>query len=89
MHNETAVADIDDIDFSPTLASKPRLSNLLLGPQGVNRLSERLPNVKVVRRVPHNTFNHLDFLYARDGRPLLYDEVMTAIEEVFHEEQID
>ncbi|XP_034250102.1 lipase 3-like [Thrips palmi] len=61
--------------------------NDLLGtPTGVDKLRKGLTNVKMIRRVPHPTYNHMDFLYARDSRPLLYDQVMQSIAEVFQEQ---
>lgn len=60
-------------------------NDLLATPTGVEKLRKVLTNVKLVRRVPYPTYNHLDFLYARDSRPLLYDQVLQSIAEVFQE----
>jgi pimeloyl-ACP methyl ester carboxylesterase len=38
----------------------------------VYRLAEQLPNLVRKYRVPHDKFNHLDFLWAIDSVPLLY-----------------
>lgn len=61
-------------------------ADLLCSWQGVEKLSKGLTSVKMIRRVPHATYNHLDFLYARDSRPLLYDQVMQSIAEVLQQQ---
>nr|CAD7204041.1 unnamed protein product [Timema douglasi] len=42
----------------------------------VRELESKLPNVKGSIRVPLATFNHLDYMWAIDAKPLLYDTVL-------------
>nr|CAD7410796.1 unnamed protein product [Timema cristinae] len=42
----------------------------------VRELQSKLPNVKGSIRVPLATFNHLDYMWAIDVKPLLYDTVL-------------
>lgn len=39
--------------------------------QDVNRLAEMLPNIQLKRRINHDLYNHLDFLWAKDNIELL------------------
>ncbi|XP_014232840.2 lipase 3-like [Trichogramma pretiosum] len=55
------------------------LGDMLLAPHNIIYLSKVLPNVEVVEAVPHEKFNHLDFVLARDVKTLLYDRVMEVM----------
>ncbi|XP_026468936.1 lipase 3-like [Ctenocephalides felis] len=52
----------------------------LATPQDVKHLSKELPNVLEVYRVPHDRWNHMDFLWAVNVKKLLYDRVVENIE---------
>nr|CAD7433083.1 unnamed protein product [Timema monikensis] len=45
-------------------------------PKDVQELNGKLPNVKGSIRVPYAAFNHLDYMWAIDGKTLLYDTVL-------------
>ncbi|KAF5306000.1 hypothetical protein FQR65_LT07493 [Abscondita terminalis] len=47
----------------------------------VNRLNERLPNVKGKILISDPKFNHLDYLYAIDVKTLLYDQLIKTMSE--------
>ncbi|XP_014233463.2 lipase 3-like [Trichogramma pretiosum] len=51
----------------------------LIAPHNVVYLSKVLPNVEVIEAVPHERFNHFDFVIARDVKKLLYDRVMEVM----------
>ncbi|KAE8736782.1 hypothetical protein FOCC_FOCC017763 [Frankliniella occidentalis] len=53
--------------------------------EDVKTLRDRLPNVKKYKRIFHDSFNHMDFTYARDARKLLYDDILRDIEEATKE----
>lgn len=48
----------------------------LVARRDVERLAEELPNVVAKRAVPHPRFSHVDFLWAKDARVLVYKEMM-------------
>lgn len=50
--------------------------------QDVERLLRDLPKVISVYKVPHNKFNHLDFVWATDIKPLLYDNIITTLNDL-------
>ncbi|XP_031767964.2 lipase 3-like [Galleria mellonella] len=45
----------------------------------VDAISSRLGNVVKLTRVPYDDFSHADFLFARDVKELLYDDVLDLI----------
>jgi hypothetical protein len=45
----------------------------------VNKVFSALPNVIGNFRVPLKTFNHLDFMWGKDARSLLYMDVMNIM----------
>lgn len=51
-------------------------SDWFASPRDVDRLHKELGNPVGKFRVPHEKFAHLDFLWANDGRPLLYDKIV-------------
>lgn len=48
--------------------------------QDVEKLHSRLPNVVKYYNVPFSKFNHIDFTYAIDVIPLLYDELINFLD---------
>lgn len=48
--------------------------------QDVSRLSKALGNqTNIVKIVPHNSWNHFDFLYAKDVVELLYNDMIKTM----------
>jgi len=56
-------------------------SDWLSQPQGVSDIATKLPNLVQSVRVPHDGFNHLDFLYGKDVDTLLYSSLKSVIDE--------
>ncbi|XP_066998922.2 lipase 3 [Anabrus simplex] len=52
------------------------VNDLLADEQDTDTLSHELPNTIGKFRVAHDKFNHLDFLWAIDAKPLLYDIII-------------
>ncbi|XP_026761354.3 lipase 3-like [Galleria mellonella] len=46
----------------------------------VKQLVQRLPNLLKFNTVPYESFSHMDYLYAKDVKELLYTNVMNLIE---------
>lgn len=42
-------------------------------------LIDHLPNVVEEYEVPFATFNHIDFLFAKDAKTLLYNDIVAII----------
>lgn len=53
----------------------------LADPIDVRRLSEEIPNVVEMYMVPFDKFNHVDYLWAKDVIPLLYNRVFKLLKE--------
>ncbi|XP_059058794.1 lipase 3-like [Achroia grisella] len=49
--------------------------------EDVNRLKRRLPNIYKFITVPYGSWSHVDYLFARDVKELLYIDVLNVIEE--------
>ncbi len=47
--------------------------------QDVQRVVNELPNVVLNFRINMDTWNHLDFIYAKDADTFVYDEIISAI----------
>nr|AOH73340.1 lipase 11 [Lygus lineolaris] len=54
------------------------LNDWLAGVESVEKLHRHLPQSKLVE-VPLPAFNHLDFMWAKDVRPLLYDNMIAML----------
>ncbi|KAJ1526275.1 hypothetical protein ONE63_009429 [Megalurothrips usitatus] len=54
-------------------------SDILAAPKDVERTRDALPNVVSFTRVRHDSFNHLDFMFAKDVVDLLYAELVDSI----------
>lgn len=48
-------------------------------PQDVDKLYTKLGNPFGKFRVPYDKFNHLDFLWAKDVKSLLYDKILSLM----------
>ncbi|KAF6216011.1 hypothetical protein GE061_000348 [Apolygus lucorum] len=55
------------------------LNDWLAGVEDVKKLHSRLTKSKLIQ-VPFPAFNHLDFMWAKDVRPLLYDNMIAMLE---------
>ncbi|XP_043269207.1 uncharacterized protein [Venturia canescens] len=51
-------------------------NDMFVNPKDVDRLHKELGNPVGKFRVPHEKFCHLDFLWATDGRQLIYDKLV-------------
>lgn len=54
-------------------------TSCLYYPQDVHQLSKDLGNTYGEFPVPHNGFNHLDFMWAKDVKVLLYDKILSLM----------
>lgn len=45
----------------------------------VQRLAQKLPNVIALRRIPDDTFNHIDFVWAADAKDFVYSSVLNLM----------
>lgn len=52
----------------------------LAGHDDVELLNKRLKNSQGMFRVPFDTFNHLDFMWGKDAKTLVYDDLIRRIE---------
>ncbi|KAK3921925.1 Gamma-aminobutyric acid receptor subunit alpha-6 [Frankliniella fusca] len=50
-------------------------------PEDVTTLKDRLRNLKTDMRIHHPTFNHVDFIYGRDAKKLVYNDVLMVIQQ--------
>lgn len=49
--------------------------------QDIDKLYLRLPNCVEKYKVPFKKFNHIDFMYAKDIKTLLYDRLFALLRE--------
>ncbi|XP_058794704.1 lipase 3-like [Phymastichus coffea] len=71
-------------DYNITKVTAPvslhyTVNDWLSHPSDVDLLYSQLPNPIVKLRVPNDKFNHLDHLWAKDVKKLLYDKVMSLM----------
>ncbi|XP_054002055.1 lipase 3-like isoform X1 [Hylaeus anthracinus] len=54
-------------------------NDFLTDPADVRKLVDRLPNVIETRTIEYAKFNHIDYLWGRDAKTLVYNAVLTAL----------
>lgn len=54
----------------------------LTGEKDITNLKVKLPNLEAVHKVHNPEFSHLDFLWATDVRPLVYEKIFDILEGV-------
>lgn len=74
-------AEYNVTDISAPIMMYYGLNDYLAEPKDVLRLSGMFRNLEGCKQMAIDSFNHLDFLMARDVRRLLYDEVIGRIRE--------
>ncbi|XP_018367537.1 PREDICTED: lipase 3-like isoform X2 [Trachymyrmex cornetzi] len=58
-------------------------NDMVAAKQNVFELNKRLPNVFLIEKVPHELFNHADYLWAINGKTLLYDRILELIQKFY------
>ncbi|XP_033217101.1 lipase 3-like [Belonocnema kinseyi] len=56
-------------------------NDYLTHPTDVKKLVDKLPNVVLFHKIEYNKFNHIDYLWGRDSKPLLYNHVVKALQD--------
>ncbi|XP_045113942.1 gastric triacylglycerol lipase-like [Portunus trituberculatus] len=56
----------------------------LTGQEDINNLRQKLPNLQAIHKVSNPIFSHLDFLWATDARPLVYDKIFEILDRTLH-----
>ncbi|XP_023246170.1 lipase 3 isoform X2 [Copidosoma floridanum] len=54
-------------------------NDFLTHPTDVKRLIEKIPNVVLKHKIEYSKFNHIDYLWGRDAKTLLYDHIVDFI----------
>ncbi|XP_043522896.1 lipase 3-like [Frieseomelitta varia] len=54
-------------------------NDFLTDPTDITKLTDRLPNVTEIRKIEYLKFNHVDYMWGRDARMLLYNAVLTVL----------
>lgn len=54
-------------------------NDYIVTPLDVSRAARRLPNVVLNYKVPHHSFNHVDFLFADIARGLVYEPILNLL----------
>lgn len=55
-------------------------NDYLTHPTDVQRLVEKFPNVVVKHKIEYSKFNHIDYLWGRDAKTLLYNHLIDFIQ---------
>lgn len=55
-------------------------NDFLTNPIDVKKLIDRLPNIIETKKIEYAKFNHIDYLWGRDARTLLYNIVLTVLQ---------
>ncbi|OXU22918.1 hypothetical protein TSAR_015664 [Trichomalopsis sarcophagae] len=61
------------------------VNDWLSHPKDVEKIYSKLPNPIGKFRVPHEKFNHLDFVWAKDVKTLLYNKVLSLLARYHHD----
>ncbi|XP_018400356.1 PREDICTED: lipase 3-like [Cyphomyrmex costatus] len=56
--------------------------------QNVFELYKRLPNVRLIEKVPYEFFNHADYIWAINVKTLLYDRILELIQKCYTSQSI-
>lgn len=54
-------------------------NDFLTDPADVKKLIDRLSNVRETRKIEYSKFNHIDYLWGRDAKTLLYNAVLKVL----------
>ncbi|KAH0955978.1 hypothetical protein HN011_008776 [Eciton burchellii] len=54
-------------------------NDLVIHHKDVQKLANTLPNVIEVKKVTYEKFNHIDYIWGRDARTLLYNNIVTLL----------
>ncbi|XP_011066183.1 PREDICTED: lipase 3-like [Acromyrmex echinatior] len=63
------------------------VNDLLAPKSNVLEIYKQLPNVILLEENPYKLFNHLDFLWAIDGKTLIYDRLIKLLQEFDNQER--
>ena len=55
--------------------------DLFTDPKDVQKLADKLPNVKLKELIPIDSFAHHDFVFAIDLRKIFYDRLLQVIKQ--------
>ncbi|KAJ1527931.1 hypothetical protein ONE63_007865 [Megalurothrips usitatus] len=74
-------------DYNLTAISTPvalyySTNDGIIDPKDVDRLAKSLPRVQDKHLVPLRQFNHVDFMWAKDARTLVYERIIKNMKEV-------
>ncbi|KYM76677.1 Lipase 3 [Atta colombica] len=58
-------------------------NDMVVTKQNVFELDKRLPNVFLIEKVPYEFFNHADYIWAINGKTLLYDRILELIQKFY------
>lgn len=54
-------------------------NDFLTDPTDVKKLVDRLPHVIETRKIEYSKFNHIDYLWGRDARTILYNSILAVL----------